>query len=74
VYKSLKNLPTKPDIGLTVIPPVGTDQAVGDAIALSIKEVWMPPGSMLETVAKKAKNAGIKITDRGCFVVVRGVW
>ncbi|MCA6071040.1 MAG: CoA-binding protein [Endomicrobium sp.] len=74
VYRSLKNLPTKPDIVLTVVPPVVTDQAVDDAIALGIKEVWMQPGSVSETAAKKAKDAGIKITDRGCFMVARGVW
>jgi predicted CoA-binding protein len=38
-----------------VVPPVGTDQAVDDAIALGIKEVWMQPGSMSETAAKSKR-------------------
>ncbi|MDR3256516.1 MAG: CoA-binding protein [Endomicrobium sp.] len=74
VYKSLKDLPEKPDIVLTVVPPVGTEKIVDDAIALGVKEVWMQPGSQSEVAAQKAKTAGIKVTDRGCFMVMHGIW
>jgi predicted CoA-binding protein len=67
-------LPSKPDIVLTVVPPVGTDKTVDDAIELVIKEVWMQPGSVSETAVKKAKTAGMKVTDHGCFMVAHGVW
>jgi predicted CoA-binding protein len=74
IYKSLKDLPSKPDIVLTVVPPVGTDKTVDDAIDLGIKEVWMQPGSVSETAVKKAKTAGMKVIDHGCFMVAHGVW
>jgi predicted CoA-binding protein len=74
IYKSLKNLPTKPDIVLTVVPPVGTKKTVDDAIELGIKEIWMQPGSVSEEATKKAKAAGIKVTDHDCFMVAHGVW
>ena len=74
VYKSLKDLPAKPDIVLTVVPPSGTDKTVDDAIDLGIKEVWMQPGSQSEAAAQKARAAGIKVTDQGCFMVVCGIW
>ncbi|MDR3306225.1 MAG: CoA-binding protein [Endomicrobium sp.] len=74
VYKSLKDLSSKPDIVLTVVPPVGTDKTVDDAIELGIKEVWMQPGSVSETALKKAKAAGVKVTDRRCFMAAHGVW
>jgi predicted CoA-binding protein len=41
VYKSFKDLLVKPDMILTLVPLVGTDKTVDDAIALAIKEVWM---------------------------------
>jgi predicted CoA-binding protein len=74
IYKSLKELPSKPDIVVTVVPPEVTDKTVDDAIELGIKEVWMQPGSVSEKAAKKAKTTGIKVTDNGCFMIANGVW
>ena len=74
VYKCLRDLPAKPDIIITVVPPVGTDKAVDDAIALGIKEVWMQPGSRSETAVQKAKSAGMKVVDDQCFMVAHNVW
>jgi len=74
VYKCLCDLPAKPDIIITVVPPVGTDKAVDDAIALGVKEVWMQPGSRSENAVQKAKAAGMKVTDTGCFMLEHGIW
>lgn len=74
VYKSLKDLPAKPDMILTVVPPAGTDKTVDDAIALGVKEVWMQPGSQSETAVQKAKAVGMKVTESGCFMLVHGIW
>jgi predicted CoA-binding protein len=74
VYKSLKDLPVKPDMILTVVPPVGTNKAIDDAISLGIKEVWMQPGSQSETAGQKAKVAGMKVTENGCFMLMHGIW
>jgi predicted CoA-binding protein len=74
IYRSLKELPSKPDIVVTVVPPAATDKTIDDAIELGIKEVWMQPGSVSEKAAKKAKAAGMKVTDHGCFMVAYGVW
>lgn len=75
VYKTLKDLPEKPEIIITVVPPVGTDKIVDDAIVLGgVEEIWMQPGSQSEEAAEKARAAGIKVTDRGCFMVVHGIW
>jgi predicted CoA-binding protein len=74
VYKSLKDLPNKPDIVITVVPPGETDKTVDEAISLGIKEIWMQPGSVSKEAVEKAKLAGVKVTDHGCFMVVHGVW
>jgi predicted CoA-binding protein len=74
VYKSLKDLPETPDMILTVVPPAGTEKTVDEAIDLGIKEVWMQPGSQSEIAAKKAKAAGMKVTESGCFMLITGIW
>ncbi|MCL2484640.1 MAG: CoA-binding protein [Endomicrobia bacterium] len=74
VYKCLKDLPSKPDLIITVVPPVGTDKFVDEAIELGIKEVWMQPGSKSAEAVEKAKNAGMKVTEHGCFMVAHGIW
>jgi predicted CoA-binding protein len=74
VYKSLKDLPVKPDMILTVVPPADTNKIVDDAIALGIKEVWMQPGSQSETAGQKAKVAGMKVIESVCFMRIHGIW
>ncbi|AKL98499.1 CoA-binding protein [Endomicrobium proavitum] len=74
IYKTLADLPQKPDIVLTVVPPIGTDKTVDDAVKLGIKEVWMQPGSRSENAVNKARAAGMKVTDHGCFMAAHGVW
>lgn len=34
----------------------------------------MQPGSRSEAVVKKAREAGIEVTDKGRFMSVEGVW
>jgi predicted CoA-binding protein len=54
IYKSLKDLPVKSDMILTIIPLTGTDKTVDESISLGIKEVWMQPGSQSEAAVQKA--------------------
>jgi len=74
IYKSLAELPVKPDTVITVVPPAGTDKTVDDCINLGIKEIWMQPGSRSSEAIKKAKAAGIKVTERRCFMIECGLW
>ncbi|MDR3275144.1 MAG: CoA-binding protein [Endomicrobium sp.] len=74
VYKSLKDLPEKPGIVLTAVPPAVTEKIVNGAIELGIKEIWMQPGSQSEAATQKARTEGIKVTYNSCFMVVHGIW
>ncbi len=74
IYKTLTDLPKKPDIVITVVPPIGTDKIVDDCIALGIAEVWMQPGSESPAAIEKAAAAGMKVTNRRCFMVAEGIW
>ena len=47
-YSSLKDLPEKPDVVITVVPPRVTEKIVRQCKELGIKRVWMQPGSESE--------------------------
>lgn len=74
IYKTLYELPEKPDLVITVVPPEGTEKIVEDCIKLGIKEIWMQPGSQSFEGIERAEAEGIKVTQRGCFMVQEGIW
>ena len=74
IYKSLSDLPQKPDIVITVVPPVGTEKITDDCVLLRVGEIWMQPGSYSQQAAEKARANGIKVTDRGCFMRSENLW
>ncbi|HUV80205.1 MAG TPA: CoA-binding protein, partial [Candidatus Bathyarchaeia archaeon] len=47
-YPSLSDLPEKPDIVDTVVPPEVTERIVEECKVLGIDKVWMQPGSESE--------------------------
>ena len=51
-----------------------TDKITDECIALGIERIWMQPGSRSEAAVKKAREAGIEVTDKGRFMSVEGVW
>lgn len=73
IYPSLKELPEKPDIVITVVKPEITSQIVDLCKELGINHIWCQPGSESEEVIEKARNYGIKIT-LSCFMVRNGIW
>ncbi|MDH7513931.1 MAG: CoA-binding protein [Clostridiales bacterium] len=42
-YKSLPDLPEKPEVVVTVVPPATTEKVVDTCLELGISTVWMPP-------------------------------
>ncbi|MDR1942364.1 MAG: CoA-binding protein [Endomicrobium sp.] len=74
IYANLADLPCKPDIVITVVPPAATEKTVDDCIDLGIKEIWMQPGSNSEKAAQKARAAGIKVTTDACFMKANKIW
>jgi predicted CoA-binding protein len=74
IYLTLEELPQKPDIVVTVVPPPTTEKIVDEIIELGIKEIWMQPGSVSQTANQKAIEAGIKVTADKCFMKTEGIW
>jgi uncharacterized protein len=73
-YKSLFDLPQKPDLVITVVPHEVTERVVEECQKLGIKEIWMQPGSESEIAKKNAKEKGINVTANACFMLQKGIW
>ncbi len=73
VYKSLAELPSRPDIVITVVPPAETEKAVEECNKLGIRHIWMQPGSESQKAVEKAKDYGMEITA-ACFMVKNRIW
>ena len=74
IYRSLRDLPGKPNLLITVVPHQVTERLVEEAHGLGIKELWMQPGSESELAIQKAKDHGMAVTHNACFMVEMGIW
>jgi predicted CoA-binding protein len=70
-YPSLRELPEKPDVVVTVVPPQVTKQVVRTCKELGIKKVWMQPGSESEEAVKYCKENGLEVIYNMCIMVER---
>lgn len=68
-YASLSDLPEKPDVVITVVPPKITEQVVVEAARLGIKKIWMQPGSESEKAIAFCKEKGMEVIANVCFIV-----
>ena len=73
LYKNLSELPKKPDLVITVVPPEITESVVEECNRLGVPHVWLQPGSESEKAVKKAAEFGIK-TTMACFMVSQRIW
>ncbi len=69
IYKKISEIPEKVDIVITVVPPKITEKIVDECKSLSIKEIWMQPGSESEEAIKKAENFGMNVTYNMCIML-----
>jgi len=68
-FPELKDLPVKPDLVITVVPPKITISVVKQCKALGIKKVWMQPGSESPDAIEYCKKQGIAAIYNACFLV-----
>ncbi len=74
IYPRLKDLPVKPDLVITVVPPSVTETVVDQAAELGIRELWMQPGSESGEAIRKARAKGIAVTYNACFMAGNSLW
>jgi len=70
-YPSLKELPEKPDVVVTVVPPQVTEQIVKACKELGIRKVWMQPGSESEDAVRYCKENDLEVVYNVCIMVER---
>lgn len=74
VYPSLADLPARPAVVVTVVPPAVTERIVATCGELGIMNVWMQPGSESETAIGVAQEHGITVVAHDCAMVRRKQW
>lgn len=67
-FPSLRQLPKKPDVVVTVVPPEVTLKIVEECHQLAIPVIWMPPGSWSEEAVAKARGFGLKVVYDRCLI------
>ncbi len=69
IYSKIQDIPEKPDLVITVVPPEVTEKIVDDCISIGIKEIWMQPGSESEKAIKKAQDNRISVIYNACIML-----
>jgi len=67
-YPSLDDLPEKPQVVVTVVPPSVTEKVTEACARLGIRTVWMPPGSWSEQAVETCEAQGIEEVHDVCLV------
>lgn len=74
VYPTVANLPRKPDVVVTVVPPEVTERIVNECAKLGIANIWMQPGSESDTAILAARESGMTLVAHDCAMVRRKLW
>jgi hypothetical protein len=70
-YHSLSELPERPDVVDTVVPPEVTEKIVAECKELGLERVWMQPGSESEKAIDFCSRNNIKVVHDVCVMVKR---
>ncbi len=68
-YRSLNELPEKPQGVILVIPPAETEHVVDDIISAGIKNVWFQQGSVSERAVRYCVLNGINVISGECILM-----
>jgi predicted CoA-binding protein len=74
VYRSLAELPEKPEVVDLVVPPAVTEQVVQAAHELGLDRIWMQPGSESENAIEYCHQHGMQVVYGVCAMVHRWHW
>lgn len=70
-YPSLKNIPTKPEVVVFVVPPAVGLEILDEVKELNINKVWFQPGAYDQAIIDKVKKLGlVGVTDGSCVMVL----
>lgn len=68
-FSSLKELPEKPNVVVTIVKPEITESIVKECLELGIRNVWMQPGSESQKAIELCKRNNINVIYDACIIV-----
>ena len=68
-YSGVSELPVKPDVVITVVPPKVTLHILKECLKAGVKKVWMQPGSESDDAVKFCHENNMTCMHSQCFVV-----
>ena len=74
LYPTLSDLPEKPAVVDIVVPPEVTEEIVRQCAQLSLKRVWMQPGSESEVAIQFCQEHDIKVVYLTCAMIQKRQW
>jgi predicted CoA-binding protein len=74
LYPTLSDLPEKPAVVDTVVPPSVTEEIVHQCAELGLTRVWMQPGSESEAAIRFCREHSIQVVYHACAMVEKRVW
>jgi len=69
IYRSLADLPQRPEVVNTVVPPRVTESVVRQCAELGIGRVWMQPGSESDHAIAFCREHGIEVVHNQCAIL-----
>lgn len=74
LYAGLADLPEKPEVVDTVVPPAVTEEVVRQCAELGLTRVWMQPGSESEAAIQFCREHDIQVVYHSCAMVQKRIW
>ncbi len=70
-FRSLKELPEKPDVVSIVVPPEAALGVLEECASMGITRVWMQPGSESDDAIGFCREHGMEVLHGMCIMVKR---
>lgn len=71
-YKSIRDVPGRPDVVSVYLPPIATFKALHDIAAKGCDELWLNPGTESDEVLEEAARLKLNVVQ-ACSIVGLGI-
>ena len=71
-YKTIRDVPTRPNIVSVYLPPIATFKALHDIAAKGCDELWLNPGTESDEVLEEAARLKLNVMQ-ACSIVGLGI-
>jgi len=68
-YPSIADVPEKPDVAVSVIPPQATNKLIDECKESGIKILWLQPGTYNDDTLRKCTEVGVEPVYGACIML-----